>query len=134
METLRSILVGTLGLDVVAGIAVWLTALRYRLPSDLLERGRLLLPAGSMIALQAAHFAEELDAGFHVRFPELFGLVAWPPLPASPTDWSILSLPQPQAGTSLVCGPRRWSVLAASFSPAACGRGRGESKLRFSGS
>ena len=29
------------------------------------------------IVLQAAHFGEELAAGFHTRFPELLGLSAW---------------------------------------------------------
>lgn len=78
-EQLRSMVFGTFGLDVAAAIALWLTLSRGGIHGDrkhLLSTARV---AGLAIAMQAAHFAEELIARFHLRFPELLGLSPWPP-------------------------------------------------------
>ena len=76
-EELRSIVLGTVGLDVACAVALYLTLSRGNVeasPAQLRSASRLLLLA---IVLQAAHFGEELAAGFHTRFPELLGLSAW---------------------------------------------------------
>ena len=70
-EQLRSILIGTLGLDAVLIIAL-LVALRQ--PPT--------VPLGFApwiaVACQALHFAEEYATGFRRRFPEFWGLAPWP--------------------------------------------------------
>ncbi len=76
-EELRSVLFGTAGLDVAAGVAVLLTLARGRIthsPRELRAAVRLAVVA---TLLQSAHFAEELATGFPQRFPELLGLTPW---------------------------------------------------------
>lgn len=70
-EQLRSILLGTLGLDAVLVVAL-LVALRSN------PAARLGLAPWVAIAMQAQHFAEEYAAAFHVRFPTFLGLAPWP--------------------------------------------------------
>jgi hypothetical protein len=77
-EELRSILVGTGGLTLAAGVAVVLTVSRREFvasPEQLRGAVRLVLAA---VLVQTAHFAEELFTEFHQRFPELLGLAPWP--------------------------------------------------------
>jgi hypothetical protein len=71
----RSFLLGTAALDVAALVAV-LLAVGRRPGAELGPAARALV-AGTVA--QAGHFAEELATGFHVRFPALLGLEAWPP-------------------------------------------------------
>ncbi len=76
-EELRSILLGTAGLDVAGGLALYLTLTRGNVessPAQLHSAVRLVMVA---ILLQAAHFVEECATGFPARFPELLGLSAW---------------------------------------------------------
>jgi len=77
-EELRSFLLGTAVLDVLVVTAALLTLARGAID----RRPALLRPAVRLslfaLASQAAHFAEELATGLHVRFPELLGLPAWP--------------------------------------------------------
>ncbi|HEU4429885.1 MAG TPA: HXXEE domain-containing protein [Myxococcota bacterium] len=77
-EELRSILLGTTGLGVAAAAAMLITVSRGPI-----EAGRPALRAAAHFAVvatvaQLLHFAEELIAGFHQRFPEQLGLAAWP--------------------------------------------------------
>jgi len=74
----RSMLVGTLGLTIlaVASFAITVTRRPRSLTSPQLRRLRLFYLGA--IACQAAHFAEELSSGFYVRFPEQLGLTSWP--------------------------------------------------------
>lgn len=73
-ETLRSILVGTIPIDVMTGVAVWLTVSRGARSAG---RGTVVL-AGLAIGVQGVHFLEEYFTGFYVRYPELLGLSPWP--------------------------------------------------------
>lgn len=78
-EELRSIVLGTAGLSVAAVVAVLLTVTRAppaRSAAEIRGGARL---AGVAWLVQCAHFAEELAAGFHERFPAQLGLVPWPP-------------------------------------------------------
>lgn len=70
-EQLRSILIGTIGLDAVL-VAALVAALRAPPAAP--------LGAASWCAIlaQGLHFAEEYASGFHLRFPALFGLAPWP--------------------------------------------------------
>lgn len=76
-ERLESVLAGTAGLSIAAAVALYLTVCRTAESSDSLARSRLvpLLVVG--ISAQCLHVAEEYGTGFHVRFPELLGLVPW---------------------------------------------------------
>src|SRR5262245_39672911 len=77
-EELRSILLGTAGLDVAACIALVLTASRGGVTADpprLQAAGRGGIGA---VVVQAVHFVEELATRFHERFPALLGLAGWP--------------------------------------------------------
>ena len=76
-EELRSILLGTAGLDAAVVVSLYLTLGRGNVessPAQLHSAVRLVVVA---ILLQAGHFAEEVTTGFHTRFPELLGLSAW---------------------------------------------------------
>jgi hypothetical protein len=77
-EELRSILLGTTGLSIAALIALVLTIARAGADPRPETRNRLIRLVALAIALQTAHFAEELDQSFHERFPEVFGLRPWP--------------------------------------------------------
>ncbi|MDH3253356.1 MAG: HXXEE domain-containing protein [Acidobacteriota bacterium] len=76
-DELESILVGTIGLDIIALVALALTVARgsggskERARPDVVQLGVLTL------ALQSIHFAEELATDFHQRFPALRGLHPW---------------------------------------------------------
>lgn len=77
-EGLRSLLMGTLGLDAAAVVALYLTLSR----GDVQGSSAQLTSAVRVVLLgvlfQAVHFAEELATGFHTRFPELLGLSPFP--------------------------------------------------------
>lgn len=76
-EELRSILLGTLGLDVALVAAVVLAIRRRpRSPADIASL-RVADWYVAVIALQFAHFAEEYMTGFQIRFPEALGLEPW---------------------------------------------------------
>lgn len=77
-EELRSILIGTLGLDLAAAVALYLTLSRGKAHTQQVRAARAVRVVALAILLQAAHFIEELATGFHIRFPELLGLSAWP--------------------------------------------------------
>lgn len=70
-------MIGTLGLDAAAIVALYLTLSRGNAEarSDQLRSAVHLVLLG--VLLQAAHFAEELATGFYTRFPELLGLAGW---------------------------------------------------------
>ncbi len=75
---LRSILLGTSGLGVVAAISLALARSgphpEHRGPFATVRRLGWLA-----VAAQALHFGEEWLGGFPDRFPALLGLAAWPP-------------------------------------------------------
>jgi hypothetical protein len=73
MSELRSVVVGAVGLEIAAVVALVLTVARRGDRPD--ARAARLLLVGT--ALQAVHFAEELATGFQVRFPALRGLPPW---------------------------------------------------------
>lgn len=77
-ETIESILIGTSLLSVLAVMALIVTASRYSVSSDRLERERFVVLFLAGVALQCIHFAEEFLTGFNLRFPELLGLTPWP--------------------------------------------------------
>ena len=76
-ENLRSIILGTLPLDIAALAAVLLTLTRRGFNSDPRTQNRLtgLLFVG--IALQCLHFVEEFVTHFNRRFPQQLGLSSW---------------------------------------------------------
>ena len=76
-DELPSILLGTAGLT-VAGVVAAVLALRRGAVDGGQPGNRALGRLAFVVtAVQAAHFGEELATGFHHRFPELLGLVAW---------------------------------------------------------
>ena len=77
-EELRSILVGTIPLDVMIVAAVALTLSRGAGDRSPAARTRVAWVAAAALAVQSVHFAEELATGFHHRFPALLGLYPWP--------------------------------------------------------
>jgi hypothetical protein len=78
-EQLRSILIGTTGLNVGAVIALVLTFERWRLAPDR-ERLRAAVRAAAVtLAFQAVHVGEEFLAGFYTRFPDMLGQARWSP-------------------------------------------------------
>jgi hypothetical protein len=77
-EEVRSVLVGTLGLDVAALLAFLLTLLRGHAGTSRRDLDATARVASVALLLQAAHFGEELATGFHGRFPEMLGLAPWP--------------------------------------------------------
>lgn len=77
-DDLRSMLLGTLGLDITLLGSLILTMTRGGIDADRAELLAACRLAGLAATVQAAHFVEELATGFHRRFPELLGLSAWP--------------------------------------------------------
>ena len=73
---LRSILLGTTGLSAAAVAALLLTLAR-EVDASATELGAAARLAALAVLFQAAHFGEELAAGFYQRFPELLGLSPW---------------------------------------------------------
>lgn len=77
-ETVRSIVYGTAGLWLVLGVAILIAARATPIAADRAVqrtlRFRLLLCTG----VQAGHFLEEWQTGFHLRWPALLGLEPWP--------------------------------------------------------
>ena len=76
-EALFSVLVGTAGLSLAALIALLLTLTRNADNTDPTAQRSLMLLVALAIVLQSLHFAEELLADFHERFPEMLGLRPW---------------------------------------------------------
>ncbi len=74
---LRSFLLGTIPLDLLLLIALYLTLTRGPGSSDPAARRRVIRYFAAAIAIQAVHFAEEWVADFNVRFPDLLGLEPW---------------------------------------------------------
>ncbi len=76
-DALVSILIGTLGLTVIAVVSLVLTQLRALHTDEQQTRSlqRLVLIG---IAIHTAHTGEELYGGFYEAFPLLFGLAPWP--------------------------------------------------------
>jgi hypothetical protein len=77
-EVLRSILTGTIPLDIMIAVAVALTVSRGAGDPRPAARTRTAWIAAAALAVQGVHFSEELATGFHHRFPELIGLHPWP--------------------------------------------------------
>jgi hypothetical protein len=77
-EEIRSILTGTIPLDIMIAGAAALTVSRGAGDRSPTARIRTTWFAAGALAVQSVHFAEELITGFHQRFPELFGLHPWP--------------------------------------------------------
>ncbi len=71
-------LLGTVGLDVAAAAALYLTVRREYLDRAAVEARAAAHLVLAIVGMQAAHFTEELATGFYTRFPELLGLAAWP--------------------------------------------------------
>jgi hypothetical protein len=76
--TVFSILAGTSWLTLAALVALWLALIRRPAVGTPADRRRLARLAALTLAIQAAHFAEELATGFYIRFPQLLGLLPWP--------------------------------------------------------
>ena len=76
-EPLRSVLLGTAGLAGAAVAALVLTLARSGVDADEARLRTAVRTAAVAVALQAAHFVEELATGFPRRFPELLGLAPW---------------------------------------------------------
>ena len=77
-DTLRSILVGTVGLSATLAVAVAVTLTRGPVRAGSRALTSAARWAVVATAVQFAHFAEEFGTGFPQRFPELFGLAPWP--------------------------------------------------------
>ncbi len=75
---LRSVLVGTLGLDLAAAAALWLTVSRGPARGTGQQIRRTIAVATLALLAQAAHFGEEYLTDFGTRFPVRLGLAAWP--------------------------------------------------------
>ena len=116
-EGLRSILVGTSGLAFALAVAALLTLLRGPLDVSAFQRERLERSFLAGLAVQCLHFGEEFLAGFHQRFPPLFGLAAWSPgfFVAFNLFWIavwLLSLAALRQGRRLALWPISFYVLA----------------------
>lgn len=74
---LSSFLRGTIALDLMLLVALYLTVTRGPGSSDPAARRRVSRYYAAAIAIQGVHFAEEWAAEFHVRFPVLLGLEPW---------------------------------------------------------
>ena len=74
MPQLSSYLPSILALGTLLIAAVVLTVARPQLRPEVRLSARFSAVAGLTILAQALHFIEELDSGFFVRFPEIFGL------------------------------------------------------------
>lgn len=92
MEELRSWALGTLPLQALLAAAVVASRRRPLPPPRALRDSGLLWVGAGAVALQAAHFAEELLTGFHVAFPTLLGLTPWsaPAFIAFNAGWLLL--------------------------------------------
>jgi hypothetical protein len=75
---LRSLLIGTITVDVLLAGALILTLSRAPAWSNVTARRRLANVFAAAIGVQAVHFFEEWATGFHERWPALLGLVPWP--------------------------------------------------------
>lgn len=76
-QELRSFLLGTIPLDVLLVIALYLTLTHGPGASDPRARRRMIGLVVAALAIQCAHFAEEWATGFNALFPELLGLYPW---------------------------------------------------------
>ncbi len=74
---LRSFLTGTIALDAMLLVALFLTLTRREGEPDRAARRRLAGVAAAAIGVQVVHFLEEWATGLYERFPELLGLVPW---------------------------------------------------------
>jgi hypothetical protein len=77
-EAVRSILLGTSGLGIVAIAALLLSASRAPRAGASAQARRVGRIAAVAVAAHGIHFIEEWRAAFGVRFPELLGLTPWP--------------------------------------------------------
>lgn len=76
-DEIGSFLQGTIPLDVMLLVAVYLTLSHGSGPSDKRARYRLIGLFAAAIVVQGFHFAEEWMTGFNVLFPEMLGLPPW---------------------------------------------------------
>jgi hypothetical protein len=76
MSVVMSVLIGMSGLVIAAIAALLLTTGRADLAPE--ELPRVQRVASLTVVLQIGHLAEELTTHFFTRFPEFFGLTAWP--------------------------------------------------------
>lgn len=79
-DGLESFLIAAAGLGLLLLIALALTLSRPSIRSDPSLVARFTWLAGGAVAAQAAHFGEELLAGFAIEFPLALGLSPWNPL------------------------------------------------------
>lgn len=75
-DLFQSISLGLVGLGIL-GIVAGLLAFA-RQPNNATAPGLVTSVAWVAIAVQVAHFGEELATGFYLRFPQLLGLTPWP--------------------------------------------------------
>ncbi|MEZ5292818.1 MAG: HXXEE domain-containing protein [Vicinamibacterales bacterium] len=78
-DEIRSVLLGTLGLDAALLAAGWLAVARRPRWAPAEAWRAVGVGAALALACQALHFGEELATGFHRRLPELLGLTSWSP-------------------------------------------------------
>jgi len=76
-DALRSVLVGTSGLALVACVALTLTLSRAPVRIGAAAQNRTTALIAMCLILQCAHFIEEYTTRFHERFPSLLGLAPW---------------------------------------------------------
>jgi hypothetical protein len=74
---IASFLRGTMALDLMLLVALYLTLTRKPVSADLPARRGLVGLGALAVATQAAHFAEEWATTFYERFPVLLGLEPW---------------------------------------------------------
>lgn len=77
-EELQGILPSIAILGTVAAVALYLTLARGSVGGSGTQLRAAVWIAIATVLLQGTHFAEELATGFHLRFPELFGLAPMP--------------------------------------------------------
>ena len=73
---LESILIGTLGLDVLLALAVYQSL--TRMPQWQVNQKRLISVTGLAVGCHIIHSLEEWHFEFYSRFPALLGLAPWP--------------------------------------------------------
>jgi len=78
-ENMRSMMLGTAGLHVLALIAVVLTLSRTLKQENEARLDGLVRVFLIGLACQCLHFIEEFVTGFYLLFPQFLGLVAWSP-------------------------------------------------------
>lgn len=78
-ENLRSMVIGTAGLHILAVIALALTFSRSLKQENEVRTGKLMQLFLIGLACQCFHCIEEFVTGFHVLFPRFLSLVPWPP-------------------------------------------------------